>query len=77
MGRVLQEIAEPDVEFAQQLAPKRTGAGARSIHVEAVLDGDMWEARASWDQEHYYMRFHEMGTRKMGAHPFLRPAFMR
>jgi HK97 gp10 family phage protein len=52
-------------------APKRTGAGAASIRPEAVLDGDSWEVQVSWDREHYYMYFHQVGTRYMPPHPFM------
>lgn len=52
-------------------APKRTGAGAASIRPEAVLDGDSWEVHVSWDRDHYYMYFHQVGTRKLPARPFM------
>lgn len=69
------ESVRPRVRLAQALAPKRTGQGAASIHPEAVLDGDEWEIKVSWTQDHYYMRFHEEGDRYMPPHPFLVPAF--
>ena len=28
----------------------------------------------SWDNDHFYMLFHEIGTSKMPPRPFLRPA---
>ena len=75
MGPLLLEASAPDLANARGWAPKRTGAGAASIHAEAVLDGPEWTARASWDQLHRYMKFHELGTRYMPAEPFLVPAF--
>jgi HK97 gp10 family phage protein len=75
MGPLLLEAAMPELARARAQAPKHTGAGAASIHAEAVLDGPEWTARASWDQLHFYMRFHELGTRYLPARPFLVPAF--
>jgi len=71
----LLNAAEPRIELARAAAPKRTGLGAASIHAEAVLDGQEWEADVSWTQEHYYMKFQEEGWRYRGPHPFLAPAF--
>ena len=61
---------------ASQLAPKRTGALAAAI--EYVV------TRSGWDVEivvgvpkaskAFWAKFQELGTRKMAAHPFLRPA---
>lgn len=75
LGRYLVEAAGPGVRRAQAAAPRLTGAGAASIHAEAVLDGPEWTARASWDREHWYMRLHEQGSRYMSARPFLVPAW--
>lgn len=71
---VLEATSRPLIAAAQGAAPKRTGAGAASIHAEAVLDGDEWSALIGWDREHYYMRFHELGTRTLPARPFLVPS---
>jgi len=70
----LLDAAQPVVRAAQLGAPKRTGAGAASIHAEAVLDGPEWTARISWSRERFYLRFHEMGTKSLPARPFLVPA---
>lgn len=59
------------VPGAQSRAPKLTGAGAASIHAEAVLDDHEWTARMSWDRDHYYMSFHQRGTSSLPAQPFL------
>ena len=77
MGPLLVQAAGPGVRAARSQAPKRTGAGAASIGVEAVLDGPEWTAHASWDQLRYYMIFHERGSRYLPARPFLVPAFER
>ena len=58
-------------QLAADFAPKLTGEGAASIHEELQADGS-WHV--SWDQEHDYMRFQELGTEKMAPNPFLRPA---
>ena len=60
--------------LAAQLAPKDTGAGAASIHEEEQSDGS-W--RVSWDTEHGYMLFQELGTETNRPQPFLRPAVKR
>lgn len=59
---------------ARVLAPKRTGAGARSIHHEIGQDPGGPFVRVSWDRRHFYMSFHEFGTSEQNATPFLRPA---
>jgi hypothetical protein len=75
MGPLLLEAAAPELAQARGQAPKRTGAGAASIHAEPVLDGAEWTAHAAWDQLHRYMIYHERGTRYLPARPFLVPAF--
>lgn len=62
------------VPRAQAAAPKLSGAGAASIHAEAVLDGPEWTARISWERHRYYMDFHERGTRYLDPRPFLVPS---
>jgi HK97 gp10 family phage protein len=51
-----------------------TGAGAKSIKVESLLIGGANEYHVSWDREHFYMGFHELGAINVTARPFLRPA---
>ena len=55
---LLMGVAENVVERARQAAPKKTGAGAASIHAER--DGQ--EIHVGWDQDHFYMEFLELGT---------------
>ena len=65
------------VSRAKELAPRRTGliisemdfvveVGARGNVVEGIVGVKRGKA--------FYARFHELGTRRMAAHPFLRPA---
>jgi HK97 gp10 family phage protein len=63
---------------ARRQAPKRTGAGARSIRalVRTMPDGSQ-EYRVTWDRDHFYMRFSEFGTKNKRARPFLTPAAER
>lgn len=72
--RAMLEAAGPVVRQAQLYAPKRTGRLAASIHAEPELVDGQWEADVSWERDVYYGRFQEFGTRRMPAHPFLRPA---
>lgn len=84
---VLQEAGEQVAEAAQNLAPANTGEGAASIHAEVHRGEDSGAfpstytppdevptAYVSWDQDHYYMLFAEIGTEDQAARPFLRPA---
>jgi HK97 gp10 family phage protein len=72
----LMEMGRRVAAGAASDAPHRTGEGARSIHPEAHV-GLQPEVRVSWDQDHYYLRFHEMGTKHLPARPFLVPALDR
>lgn len=69
-----QDVGDRVASRARHLAPKRTGEGAASIHAETDVDDESAYADVSWDKDHYYMYFQEVGTEKMPAHPFLRPA---
>ena len=70
----LLDVGDQVAEAAAQRAPKRTGAGAASIHAElADVDGQP-ECRVSWDEDHFYLAFHELGTEDQPARPFLRTA---
>jgi HK97 gp10 family phage protein len=69
---VLLDAARPLVSRTRAIAPKRTGAGAASIHAEAVFRGGQWEVRVGWDRLHNYLRFVEFGTsRGVEARHFL------
>jgi HK97 gp10 family phage protein len=71
----LRAAVNPMVKDARLLAPRNTGKGAKSIRGWVKISRGNGVARVTWDKKHYYMRFHETGTRKMSARPFLRPAF--
>jgi HK97 gp10 family phage protein len=71
---VLTDDAKKVTRTAALLAPKRTGAGARSIGHELVHEGGGWTARVAWDRLHGYMRFPEGGTRYIQAQRFMRRA---
>lgn len=75
MRNALLEAVVPHIALAKQLAPKRTGRGAASIHSEAELVDGEWNVDVSWSRERYYMYFQERGTRYMRPHSFLVPAF--
>ncbi len=66
----------PMVEDARDRAPKRTGKGAASIHAEPDEPQGDEIARViiGPTKKHWYLKFAEIGTRFMAAHPFLRPA---
>lgn len=80
--RWLENVGEQIAVGARALAPRETGQGAASIDWELTRepDGEMG-VRVSWDRDHYYMWFHEAGTRGrqrngrgVSPRPFLRPA---
>jgi HK97 gp10 family phage protein len=62
---------------ARQNAPRDTGAMAESIdyEVEDTLDGPI--VRVSWDDDHFYGMFVELGTSEHSPRPFLRPAALK
>jgi len=63
-------VADAGREFAaaaRGYAPRRTGAGAASIGADAQAG----VARVSWDSDHHYMAFHQFGTHKLPADPFM------
>jgi HK97 gp10 family phage protein len=70
----LERQGEKVADRARARAPRASGAGAESIHAEIVKVGSAFQIRVAWDREHDYMFFHEVGTSKMPARPFLRPA---
>lgn len=62
---------------AQRHAPRATGEGAESIQPWPGRDQGGPYADVSWDRDHFYMSFHEHGTHKHAARPFLGPALDR
>ena len=71
--REMARIAAPIVREAQAHAPRLTGAGASSIRADQVTERGEQEVHICWDRDHYYMAFHEFGTRYLPARPFLEP----
>jgi HK97 gp10 family phage protein len=78
-GLVLRKAAEAGAKViedeAKRLAPRDTGALAAGITAEARR---IQQGRAVFDigigKREWYGRLVELGTEKMPAHPFLRPA---
>lgn len=71
---MLEDVGGQVADTARELAPKDTGEGADSIHGEAGVDDESAYVDVSWDRDHFYMGFHELGTEHQPARPFLRPA---
>ena len=59
---------------ARRRAPKRTGAGAKSIRVSSKIVDGAQQFQVSWDRDHFYMAFHEQGASGVRKRPFLKPA---
>ena len=74
---LLDRVGELIANDARDAAPKRTGAMADSITHEIVRDSGGLSVRVSWDSEHFYGIFAELGTSKETARPFLRPAALK
>jgi hypothetical protein len=53
----MQTRADAVAAVARPMAPRRSGAGASSIHGEVVLGAEGYEGRVSWDSAHAYMKF--------------------
>lgn len=70
----LRESAKPVQETARRLAPKDTGRGARGISIDVRVQDGFMRAFIGASKKAWYLGFHETGTSKMGARPFLRPA---
>lgn len=72
--RALERLGEAVAEDARQAAPRDTGAMADSIDYEVGTDSDGAYVRVSWDADHWYGLFSEIGTSARAPRPFLRPA---
>lgn len=66
--------AEGLAELAAAGAPKETGRGAASIEATGSTV-DQLAHDVSWDVDHYYLIFHEDGTKYVPAQRFLRHAY--
>lgn len=71
---MLQRVGDAVAADAAAAAPKRSGAMAASIHAEVDEDSEGAYVNISWDNDHFYGLFVELGTSRQSAQPFLRPA---
>lgn len=76
-GELLEAYGQQVATRARANAPKRSGAGAASIHVEVVIERGELVALISWDETHAYMRFTDLGTRYISARHYLEQALNR
>jgi len=74
IGELLLDAAGPVVTEARAGAPKLSGRGAASIRAESVLDGPNIAVHISWDRDHFYMSFQDIGTSHLPALHFLEDA---
>lgn len=70
LGRVGAAVADD----ARAAAPRDTGAMADSIDYEVDEDDDGAYVNVSFDADHFYGAFSELGTSAQSPRPFLRPA---
>lgn len=78
IAAVIEKAAQAIADDARRLAPRGVGgkAGADSIGYE-MYDDDRGQpvAHVSWGRRFgFHMQFHEFGTSRITARPFLRPA---
>lgn len=73
-AEALRPAADHVAEVARQLAPRSSAEHAHMADsIKAVRNGPA-EFRISFDSEHWYGVFAEVGTEKESPRPFLRPA---
>jgi len=72
--KAMRSVARQAVKRAKAGAPKESGDGAASIGYRTFRNSTGVSVRISWDRDHFYMLFPEIGTSEMPARPFLRPA---
>lgn len=78
----MREAAKPMLADAKRRAPVLTGAMRKSLKIKAMKrrsNGQVGVVIATekgfFKGETFYGAFHEFGTKKMPARPFIRPAF--
>jgi hypothetical protein len=82
---LLEDVGQLVADAAERQAPRESGQGAASIHVEVHRgssdalgdfspESDEPIAYISWDQTHYYLIFAEEGTEDENPRPFLVPS---
>ncbi len=79
-NQALIKAAEPILTDAVQNAPEKTGKGKRGLKISRPRkQGEEKYVLVGIDRgdisEIFYMKFHEFGTSKMKARPFLGPAY--
>ena len=79
-NQALTKAAEPILADAVQNAPEKTGRGKRGLTISRPRkQGEGRYVLVGLDRgdisEIFYMKFHEFGTSKMKARPFLGPAY--
>ena len=79
-NQALIKAAEPILADAVQNAPEKTGRGKRGLTISRPRkQGEGRYVLVGLDRgdisEIFYMKFHEFGTSKMKARPFLGPAY--
>lgn len=73
-GKYFKEVLEAEV-YKHGLK-KRTGRSEDSFVMETkIVDGSIHIGLSNQDNDAFYLYFHEWGTSKMRARPFMRPAF--
>ncbi len=74
-NKALREGAEVLREGISKRAPRDTGGLAESIVKSGVKRSELGKyIEVGPDKKHFYGLFHEFGTVKMPAHPFMGPA---
>lgn len=79
-NEALKKGAQPILDEAKLNAPKDTGKGVEGLTIgRPRVKGDKRSVLVGIDRgdisEVFYMKFHEYGTSKMAARPFLGPAY--
>jgi len=70
----LQKSARLVARSAKQKVPRRTGALQKAIGTRTSVRSATAESTIGFNRKAFYGRFIELGTSKMAAKPFLRPA---
>lgn len=70
----LDGVGQAKADRAEQLAPKKTGRGARAVEHETGQDDDGVYTRIGYAAGGFYMSFVELGTEDTPPEPHLRPA---
>jgi HK97 gp10 family phage protein len=70
----LRAAARPVVASAKTKVPVRSGKLQRGIQQRVSVRTGSADALIGFDRKQFYGRFIELGTSKMSARPFLRPA---